>query len=234
MHGASRDHSCADRRLASQLRDDVGGGAAPGAGPDSALAARLDALENRVAELEKRAASGDARPPDAGRPGTAAIPAAPPASDPPARSGGAFDITPNLELKGRLGRLVVTYPEKSEGVNFHALTSVFRAGSADRVEYFYDSGQVELMPGDYDIVISGHKVAGVNILARQDTRMQVGVLRTQGGAQTLFSIHDVGAKERLHYNYGTADTGLPVGEYEVVIKDQRQKVKIEAGKVTEF
>ena len=206
----------------------------PGAGTDSDLADRLGRLESRVAELEKRIASGDARPADAGPSGTPASPAAEPTTGPSVRSGGAFEIAANPGLKGRLGRLVVTFPEKSKDINFHGLTEVYRAGSKDRVEYFYESGQVELLPGDYDVVIGGHKVAGVSIQSRHDTRMLVGVLRTQGGAQTVFNIHDVGAKERLHYNYGTADTGLPVGEYEVLVKDQRQKVKIEAGKVTEF
>ena len=37
------------------------------------------------------------------------------------------------------------------------------------------------------------------------------------------SVHDVKAKARLQGSYGTADHGLPGGDYEVMVKDDRQK-----------
>ena len=60
------------------------------------------------------------------------------------------------------------------------------------------------------------------------------MLRLHGAAKTRFTIHEPGAKSSFHAAYGNAEFGLPAGEYEVDVSGQKEKVTIEAGKVTEF
>ena len=172
----------------------------------------------------------------AASPAVAATPAAQAAArkSPPRERGtqGLYDITANPEMKGRLGRIVVTF---AEGVDIRMTrTSFYKAGSADSIKSDYGKVATELPPGTYDLEVSGKKIAGIPVESGKDTGVRSGVLRLHGSKETRFSIYDVGAKNFLHVAYGNAELGLPVGEYEVEISEQREKVKIESGKVTDF
>ncbi|OHE89100.1 MAG: hypothetical protein A3G75_12800 [Verrucomicrobia bacterium RIFCSPLOWO2_12_FULL_64_8] len=145
---------------------------------------------------------------------------------------GAFDTVANPELKGRLGRLVVAYPAGAK-IN-GTLIEIRRTGEQKNVESKYGNAEIELLPGTYDVVISGRKVTGVTIQSRQDTRMHVGVLRIHGASATLFQIFEPGTKENIESKYGNNDIGFPAGDVEVMVRDQRDKVTIETGSITEF
>ena len=147
-------------------------------------------------------------------------------------SPGAYEIVPNPVLKGRLGRLLVTFPAdtKISGTR----TGVHQSGNANEIEAKYGNVQIELIPGTYDVFINGQVVAGVTIQSHQDTRIHVGVLRLSGSSSTRFGIYAPGGAEELQAKYGDNDVGLPVGEYDVSIKDVRERVKITAGTITEF
>lgn len=226
---------------ASSPAEPATGSAVPGApGAEPAEAARLRELEQRVAELERRLAAApvtgpetpaSAAPAEATKPGPSSRVASP--GSPASRAGGAFEVAANPELKGRLGRLVVVFPAAGN-LEINAYTGVHRPGSKDRIEGFYKSGQLELMPGNYDVYVSGHLIRNVPIQSRHDTRIHVGVLKLNGSSSTYFGIHEVGAPERFDGHYGTKAVGLPVGEFEVVVRDDREKVVIGRDQVTEF
>ena len=143
-----------------------------------------------------------------------------------------YNIVPNLELKGRLGRLVVSFPADTRISGTR--TGVNRSGDAKEIEAKYGNAQIELLPGTYDVTINGRVLTGVTVQSHQDTLIHVGVLRLNGSSSTRFGIFEPGGKDELQAKYGDADIGLPVGEYDVSIKDVRERVKIAAAAVTEF
>lgn len=227
--------------LGSGTAGTTGDATAPSAAaPDAAMAARLRELEGKVAELEKQAAAGDTPAPASVDPAstqatsakeTAAVKARTTVSR-PTGGGGAFRVVANPELKGRLGRLVMNFPAdtKIEGTR----TATCRSGDKNEIDVKFGNAQIELMPGTYDININGRIVPGVTIQSRQDTLIHVGVLRLIGSSATRFALLAPGGKDELQVKYGNADIGLPVGEYDVMIKDVRERVKIAAGAITEF
>lgn len=214
--------------------------AAPGASTDAAMAARLRELESKVAELEKQAAAGDTPAPASADPARAkttnetktSTVKTQSAVSRPAGGGGAFSVVANPELKGRLGRLVVSFPAntKIEGTR----TSACRPGEAAEIEVKWGNTHLELLPGTYDIYINGRIVPGVTIQSKHDTLIHVGVLRFIGSSTTRFSVLAPDGKVELQVKWGDNDIGLPAGEYDVSIKDARERVKIAAGAITEF
>ena len=92
----------------------------------------------------------------------------------------------------------------------------------------------DLLPGTYEVVISGKRVTGVTVRSGNDTRIRVGVLRVSASASTRIDLVE-GADERsLASDYGPSAFGLPIGEVGVRIAGQTEVVTIEAGQVTEF
>lgn len=152
---------------------------------------------------------------------------------PPATGrGGAFDIVANAELKGRLGHIVIAFPDGAK--IREARIDIFKSGDANRIRTDYGNATVELLPGTYDLVIDGRKITGIPVQSHHDTRLHVGVLRLHGGKETRFDFFEPGGKERLHTYYGETDVGLPAGDVEIMINGQREKVTIENGVITDF
>jgi hypothetical protein len=139
------------------------------------------------------------------------------------------DIVPNPAMRGRLGRLVVAYPEEVA-----ARIEVFRAGETQAIAQGYGDQAFDLLPGAYDVSISGKRVAGVTVRSASDTRIKVGVLRVSASDGTRIDLADPESNERVTSGYGAQVFGLPVGEIGVQIAGQTEKVTIEAGGVTEF
>ncbi|HEY8172216.1 MAG TPA: hypothetical protein VIH21_03945, partial [Dehalococcoidia bacterium] len=73
-------------------------------------------------------------------------------------SSGSHDIVPNPAMRGRLGRLVVAYPEKVA-----ARIDVFRPGEPQAVATGYGDQSFDLLPGTYEVSISGKRIAGVAV-----------------------------------------------------------------------
>ncbi len=233
--------------------------AAPGCGAKEDVA-RIDKelaeLNARVTKLEGRAPSAAATAggaagstaevpatSGAGSKGAAAQPAggtSTTARPPAAGSGGAagpFDIAKNDALKGRLGRLLVSFADES--MTTGSLVQVYAGGDSNdkrskQVATHYGAFTKEFMPGSYHVAITGRLVEGIPVEAGHDTRVHTGVLRVNASSDTLVKLFEVGAKEAAHTCYGGADLGLPVGPVEVEISGQRDTVTIEDGKITEF
>lgn len=144
------------------------------------------------------------------------------------------ELVANPAMKGRLGRIVLTFAEIEEGIE-QTRTVIYKAGTASSVATDYGTVEAELLPGEYDLEVNGKKLAGVRVESGKDTRVASGVLRLHGAGNTRFVIHDVGGQDDyLYVGYGNSARGLPAGEYEVAVGGQREKVTIEPGKVTDF
>jgi hypothetical protein len=146
----------------------------------------------------------------------------------------AYEIVANPEMKGRLGRIVITFAGEEKALS-GTRTAIYKPGAETLVKAEYGPVAAELIAGDYDLEVSGRKVAGVPVEAGKDTRIASGALRLHGAANTRFVIYPAGEAEKyLYVDYGNGLKGLPVGEYEVEVSGQREKVTVEAGKVTDF
>ena len=145
---------------------------------------------------------------------------------------GLYEVVANPEMKGRLGRIVLNF---AEGASIaETRTTIHKAAGSEMLRADYGVVAADMPPGTYDLEISGKRIEGIPVESGKDTRVHTGVLRTHGSKQTRMTISDVGSKSSFHVVYGNTEFGLPVGEYEIEISGQREKVAIEAGKVTDF
>ena len=142
---------------------------------------------------------------------------------------GCCEIVPNPDMRGRLGRVVVAFPEEVS-----ARIDVYRPGETQAVAGGYGNVAFDLFPGTYDVDISGKRVTGVTVRSGNDTRVRVGVLRVNASDSTRIDIVDRADGRSLTGGYGTDLYGLPIGEVGVQIAGQTEVVVIEAGRLTEF
>ncbi len=183
------------------------------------------------------------QPAPSDEPGTTGEPESPPPPDtvPPAppstsasagSSSAAAEVVANPNLKGRLGRIVIAYPESAVAKGTHV--QVFKPGEPKPVQEWYGPRTIELLPGSFDVAVCKKKLPGLSVVARSDTRVRLGVLQINADKATLIKVLDADGATELFSGYGTQLVGLPVGDYFVEIVGQKEKVMIEDGKVTEF
>jgi len=138
-------------------------------------------------------------------------------------------VVPNPEMKGRLGRLVVTYPQ---GTDAGARIGVSR-GDKEATSGYGDKA-FELLPGSYTVVISGKRVDNVTIQSGHDTKVKVGVLRVTAPGGARIGVLDKDGKTELTSGYGNKQFGLPIGTVYVSVAGQSEAVTIQEGKITDF
>jgi hypothetical protein len=138
-------------------------------------------------------------------------------------------LVPNAAMRGRLGRLVVAYPEEVA-----ARIDVYRPGEPRAIQSGYGDQAYDLLPGTYEVSISGKRITGVTVRSGSDTQIKVGVLRVNASDATRIDLVDPISNERVASDYGATVFGLPVGQVGVQIAGQTETVAIEAGQVTEF
>jgi hypothetical protein len=149
---------------------------------------------------------------------------------PPTDSAAAYEIVENAQLAGRLGRLMVVFPQGSNPSSTRI--DVFPAGQDKAADGDYGSVTFDLLPGRYDVVVSKVRLEGVEIQSRHDTRIKVGVLKVTAGSSTQTRVLKDGVEIRS--DYGNAQFGLPAGEYEVEVSGTRERVTIGDGAIVEF
>jgi hypothetical protein len=132
-------------------------------------------------------------------------------------------------MRGRLGRLVVAYPAEVA-----ARIDVYRPGEPRAIQSGYGDQAFDLLPGTYEVSISGKRVTGVTVRSGSDTQIKVGVLRVNASDGTRIDLADPVSKESVTSGYGAQAFGLPVGQIGVQIAGQTETVVIEAGQVSEF
>lgn len=149
------------------------------------------------------------------------------ASQPPAD---AYAISVNPDLKGRLGQLVVAFPE---GVNL-GKTHIFVYKEQNEVTNFYGNKTIDLLPGTYTVAITGKRVEGVAIQSGHDSKVKVGMLRVNAGKDTHVFLLDADKKRELINGYGNQELGFPIGTVYVSVAGQSEPVTIQEGKITDF
>jgi hypothetical protein len=132
-------------------------------------------------------------------------------------------------MRGRLGRLVVAYPEEVA-----ARIDVYRPGEPRAIQTGYGDQAFDLLPGTYEVTISGKRIGGVTVRSGSDTQIKVGVLRVNASEGTRIDLADPVSKQSVAAGYGPQVFGLPIGEVGVQIAGQTETVVIEAGQVAEF
>jgi hypothetical protein len=147
-------------------------------------------------------------------------------------SSSCCDIVANPDLKGRLGRLVVNFPEGTNPGSTRI--DVFKPGEPKALNGGYGGHIFDLLPGIYEVEISKKRLAGVSIQSAYDTRVKVGVLKVYAGGSTRIDVVDVDGQIPLAGGYGDQTIGLPVGPVQVKVAGQMETVTIAEGKVTEF
>jgi hypothetical protein len=135
-------------------------------------------------------------------------------------------------LKGRLGRVVVNFPEGANPGSTRI--NVFKPGEQKELVGGFGGHTFDLLPGTYDVEISNKRLAGVAIQSAHDTRVKVGVLQINAGGSTRVDVVDGDGQSPLTGGFGNQTIGLPVGMFQVKVAGQAEEVTIEDNKVTEF
>jgi hypothetical protein len=162
-----------------------------------------------------------------------AIRGRPPTTGPSESSAsGAYTMAVNPILKGRLGRVVVKFPENNPCKNTHV--EIRRDGSKDVSASFYGNGEIELLPGTYSVNIFDKRIDGVKVQSKNDTTLATGVLHVNLDKNTHVEVLDSDQKTQITSGYGTQEFGLPVGTYYVKVAGQSEPVQIKQDQVTEF
>jgi hypothetical protein len=158
----------------------------------------------------------------------AQLPAA--ARAPGAILGPCCSVVPNPALKGRLGQLVLTFPQGANAGSTR--TDVYKDQTA--IAWFNGNKTLELMPGTYAVAITGKRVEGVTIQSGHDTTVKVGLLRVTAGKDTRVDFLDTDKKRGLAWGRGVQELGFPIGTVYVNVAGQSEAVTIEEGKITDF
>lgn len=148
-----------------------------------------------------------------------------------ATAAGLHSVEPAADLQGRLGRLVVAFPE---GTKTNSRVDVFKSGDPKAAKSDYGDFRTELLPGRYDVAVSNKRIGPVEVRAKHETRMRVGTLRVKAEANTRIDVLDADKQTVLAGDYGSMVVGLPAGEYHIRIAGQTEPVKVEEGKATDF
>ena len=137
-------------------------------------------------------------------------------------------VVANVALKGRLGRVVVAFPNGAVPKNTRV--DVMKDGKV--VQSGHGNQAWELLSGTYEVKISGKPVPNVTVKAGHDTTVKVGVLRVSAGKDTKVDVLDAGKK--LTSDYGDQVIGLPPGSFDIQVAGQTERVTISEGNVTDF
>jgi hypothetical protein len=138
----------------------------------------------------------------------------------------------NPDLKGRLGRLVVNFPEGANPGSTRI--EVFKPAEPKALDAAFGGHIFDLLPGTYEVEISKKRLTGVAIQSAHDTRVKAGVLQITAGGNTRVDVSEVDGQSPLTGGFGNQTIGLPVGIFQVNVSGQAEQVTIEDRKVTEF
>jgi hypothetical protein len=142
------------------------------------------------------------------------------------------NIVANAALTGRLGRLVIAFPEGANASGAHVVVST--AQDQKEIANAYGNQSLDLLPGTYAVSVNNMRVDGVTIQAGHDTQLKVGVLRVSAADATRVRVLAADQTHELTSTYGKQELGFPVGTVYVEVAGQREAVTIAEGKITNF
>ena len=144
--------------------------------------------------------------------------------------GPCCNIVANAGLTGRLGRLVIAFPEGANASGAHVVVSKDEKDLANA----YGNQSLDLLAGTYVVSVNNMRVDGVTIQAGHDTQLKVGVLRVSAADATRVRVLAADQTHELTSTYGKQELGFPVGTVYVEVAGQREAVTITEGKITNF
>ena len=148
----------------------------------------------------------------------------------PSKENPRWEIKPGEDLKGAKARLVVNFHD--EVPMAHMLVKI---NSKDGGEPLSDrKRKFDLLPGTYDVVVAGKRLAGVPIQSGHETHLLMGLLRVVYKDMSSTEVYDSDKKTLLVKDYGTLRLGLPVGKYWIRLAGRTVEIEIKDGQVVEF
>jgi len=141
-------------------------------------------------------------------------------------------IVANPALKGRLGRLVVAFPDGASPGS--TKVEVMKAQDQKVLNSGFGSQIFDLLPGTYEVKISGKLISGVSVESGHDTNVKVGVLRVTAGGSTKVEVLEVNGQASLHGGFGNQLIGLPVGNYQIRVSGITEPLVIQDGQISDF
>ncbi len=139
-----------------------------------------------------------------------------------------WEIKKNLKSNGATGRILINIPKETECIitisNYVTGKQVAYSGALTKERSF------SLVPGTFDIQISGSKVKSVPVQKAMDTRIKAGLLNVL--APGIWTLYDENKSNQIYYSSTARKIGLPIGTYQIEINGTMQKVIIKDGGVT--
>ena len=138
-----------------------------------------------------------------------------------------WEIKPNLAAKGATGRLFINIPKDAECV-----ITISQPVTERQVVYSISDRSFSLVPGTYDVTVSGKKTKEVNVQKGMDTRIKGGALNVV--ATGTWTLYDEKRDRQVYYSVSPKKIGLPIGTYQLEINGTTQQVLIKDGETIDF
>jgi hypothetical protein len=162
---------------------------------------------------------------------SAATPVAAPPTTLQAKSE-TYVVTPIVDAKGRLGRLVLKMPDEAKET--HYVVAKAGAGENRPVKSGYGALDATLLPGEYDVYLSKKLIAKVPVESGKQTALAIGEIKTTADKNTHVVIYDADGKKELFAGYGAHMIALPAGDYVLDISGANTPVTVKADNVAEY
>lgn len=140
-----------------------------------------------------------------------------------------WELTPNPQLKGRTGRIVVAVPGQAS-----VIFQVIRPSDGKQLLSLYDTGSGSFMPGEYEVRIWDARLPAVPVQAGMDTRVKVGVLAVN--LEGTYNVSDSASGQNVFSGHANEKPKivLPVGTYKIKMPTSEDSITVKDGEVTSF
>lgn len=136
-------------------------------------------------------------------------------------------ITQNPTTKGATGKLFLNILKEAESV-----ITISQPVTERQVSYTLNEHAFSLVPGTYDVTLSGSKVKDVPVQKGMDTRIKAGILNVV--ATGIWTLYDEKKDRQVYYSISAKKIGLPIGTYQMEINGTMQEVVIRDGETVDF
>ncbi len=138
-----------------------------------------------------------------------------------------WEIKQNLLAKGVTGKLFLNIPKDAECV-----ITISQPVTERQVSYSINERSFSLVPGTYDVTISGIKVKDVPVQKGMDTRIKAGTLNVV--ASGIWTLYDEKKDRQVYYSVTAKKIGLPIGTYQIDLNGTMKQILIKDGETVDF
>jgi hypothetical protein len=146
-----------------------------------------------------------------------------------------YRLVADPAMKGRLGRVQFDFPKdtKTSGAPVQVFKGDAPASGGQPLSESYGAKKFDLMPGSYQVAISGKRVPVV-VKSGHATIPRAGVLRVHASSGTHWRVLNPVDKSELVSDYGEKDVALPTGKVLLEISGATEEITIADGQVVDF